>query len=631
MKSKISLFNQAVFKKNLTSGWVLWAGLLVLYILGIPVSMYGVLSEMSHFPMYNPESNVALSAVFQFTMITNVWFMLRTLVPIFAIAALFCAMHVFSYLFAARNSNMMHTYPVSRVSLFLTNFVSGILYLFVPLAAAAVLTLAVGASKGAVNAEVLKYYGIWLVVVLIENLFFFSMAVCVLMFVGNIIAVPALYLILNFLYEGCLFIAESMAQVVCYGLDNQATLGGFGVLTPMIYLRRVGIQYENAYENPGYTLQRIGVLPGYLAAAVLFAVIALVVYQKKHIETAGDVITVNWLKPIFRWGMALCTASLGALLLRYSFYSKSFVFILGSVAVIGMIVFFIAQMLLDRSIHVFTKRKIQECLLYTAVVCGCYFALDLDVAGLERKIPDADEIQAVLVQGGIQLLATEEEEISWVRDIHRQIIDAKKEFEHRAADKTEMTQYTYTETTQYTYFEYLLKDNSILRRRYEVPMDEEKESVYGQIMEYAGRKEVILKELFGIHYPEIEVYGGRWNTADTTAWGEEDPEISMQNDEIRISEADAKQLYEAIKQDVESGNVLADGRDTAAGIQCYGNLILEVRDEAGFLNVSNYGAISNYREHNLPKDGKTTIYVSDKFTCLLEKMRELGYLPKEES
>ena len=621
MKSKISLFNKAVFKKNLTGGWGLWAGLLVFYILVLPVSMYGVLSDMSSYQLYNPDSDVALPVLLRYTMITNVWEMLRAFVPFFAMAALFCAMHVFSYLFTGRNSNMMHTYPVSRISLFATNFVSGILDLFAPLVTAVVLTLAVGAFKGVVDAQVLKYYGIWLVVVFVENLFFYSMAVCVLMFVGNIIAVPVLYVILNFLYQGCMFIAESMIQTVCYGMENTASLSGFGVLTPIVYLRRVGLSHILEYENPDYRLQQTDVLPGYLAAAVLFAAIALVVYQKKHIETAGDVITVNWLKPIFRWGMAACTSALGALLLHDIFYAKSFVSILVSVAVIGIVVFFIAQMLLDRSIHVFTKRRIRECLLYTVLMCGFCIALDLDVPGLERRVPDTDEIVAVRMTGNIQLLATDQEEISWSRDIHSQIVDAKKEFERKAADRSERT--------QYISFEYLLKDNSIMRRRYEIPMSSEKESVFGQIESYAGREEVIFKELFGIHYPEITIYGGRWNTVDMS---DKDSMYAADN-EVRISEEDAKQLYEAVKQDVQEGHLSME-TDWNAGVytqKYYGELILEVRDEAGFLSVADYRAIRDYRNGYLSKDGNATISITEKFTCLLEKMKELGYLREKES
>lgn len=152
MKSKISLFNQAVFKKNLTRGWMLWAGLLVIYMWMLPMNAYNRLTEAFRYQNYGQGTDVALEAALPFIMTTSVWSVLRVLVPLFAMAALLCAMHVFSYLFTARNSNMMHTYPVTRVSLFFTNFISGFLSLFAPLVTAALVTLAVGAVQGAVFA-----------------------------------------------------------------------------------------------------------------------------------------------------------------------------------------------------------------------------------------------------------------------------------------------------------------------------------------------------------------------------------------------------------------------------------------------------------------------------------------------
>ena len=89
-----------------------------------------------------------------------------------------------------------------------------------------------------------------------------------------------------------------------------------------------------------------------------------------------------------------------------------------------------------------------------------------------------------------------------------------------------------------------------------------------------------------------------------------------------------------MKQDVADGNVRADGqwKDTkgTADIPYYGQLILDVRDEAGYYNTANYNVISEYRSQSAMKDGNTTISVDDRYTYLLKKMRELGYLTKKE-
>lgn len=626
MKSKISLFNKAVFKRNLTGGWCLWSAILLFYLLTLPVSMYGTLSDLIRY-----ETNIdgTLQETLKLSMISTIWGALEAYVPLFALAALLCAMFVFSYLFTGRNSNMMHTFPINRITLFATNYVTGLLFLMIPVTLSAVLTLGVGAVYGVLDALVVKHYLIWIVTVAVENIFFFSMAVCVLMFVGNMIAVPVMYLILNFLYDGCVLIVETMLSIVCYGLESYTFSSGmFGVLTPILYLaRRVGgnsrIELDGKFEE---AFRNMHVLPGYFVAAVFFVVIAIVVYEKKHIETADDVITVKWLKPIFRWGASVCTSALVALLLSSMFYTKSFWVILSIVIVTGLIVFFIAQMLLERSVHIFTKRKIQEGMIYTIIVCAFYVALDMDVAGLEKKVPSMDDIQAAKISGQLEMLSDDDEEIAFIHDIHRQIVDSRKEFKRSAQN--------YSRNSEYVSIDYLLKDNSILKRVYEIPCSDDDGSVSKQIWDYAQKPEIILKQFFGIHYPEIDVYGGTWKTYQS------DGSVSQ---EIRITETDAKQLYEAVVSDVNNRqmnpgyrteNVIEYTRGAVATakyeddeVKDIGHLTLDVRDEAGYLSVLDVRSILRYKDDNA-KDGKAFVSVDERDTCTIEKLQELGFMKK---
>ncbi len=610
MKSKTSLFNWAVWKRNLVGGWYLWAALLLLYIMMLPVSVYGTLSELFKYD-YTPGE---LSAMMENVMVSQVWRM-RSFVPFFAIVALLCAMYVFSYLFTARNSNMMHTYPVSRTSLFATNFASGMLVLLAPILIAFLLTLAVGLSMGAVNAFVCERYGLWLLTVFVENLFFYSLAVCVLMFVGNMIAVPVLYFILNFLYAGCMIIASAMLDVVCYGLNSNYFSyydALFSVLTPILCLRRVApdnIAGDGSLKN---LLENMKVLPGYFVAALLLIAAALITYRKKHIETAGDVITVGWLKPVFRWGTAVCTSALGALFISALSYQQSFPAILLGVAVIGILVFFTAQMLLERSVYVFSKRRVRECLVYTVVVCGCYLMLDTDILGIERKIPAADEVEAARIMGEISMLACDADEIDWIRDIHSQILRSKKEFQSAVADKNS--------DMSYVTIEYLLKNDSIIRREYIIPESKKAESVSEQIRAYGRRPDIALKQIFGIHYPQIQVYGGTWeNYTDDT------------NTQVRISQKDAEKLYAAIVQDVESGELdeVASRSDANAPTveateNVFGNLTLDIRDEAGYINAQLRSVLEIYHEQ-VRKDGTAYLSVDSRYTNVLRTLRELGY------
>ena len=42
------------------------------------------------------------------------------------------ALAVFSYLYSAKSTNMMHALPVNRLELYVTNYLSGLIFLIVP-------------------------------------------------------------------------------------------------------------------------------------------------------------------------------------------------------------------------------------------------------------------------------------------------------------------------------------------------------------------------------------------------------------------------------------------------------------------------------------------------------------------
>lgn len=54
------------------------------------------------------------------------------------------------------------------------------------------------------------------------------------------------------------------------------------------------------------------------------AAVALVLYRRRHLEGAGDVVTVRWVRPIFKYGMAFCFAlALGLFLYQFFGYNPA--------------------------------------------------------------------------------------------------------------------------------------------------------------------------------------------------------------------------------------------------------------------------------------------------------------------
>ena len=121
MPSKRSFFNRTLFRKNLSRFWPLWGGI---SLVGAMLPLYLMLAliqqaepiERQHFA----EGMYQLAAGF---------------VPAFTCCyAILCAMAVWGYLYNARAVGMMHTLPVDRTCLLVTNTLSGLAMVLIPYA-----------------------------------------------------------------------------------------------------------------------------------------------------------------------------------------------------------------------------------------------------------------------------------------------------------------------------------------------------------------------------------------------------------------------------------------------------------------------------------------------------------------
>lgn len=142
MQSKTSYFNAMLFRKNLTRFWPLW-GLASFVGALFPLA---VLLDMVHRGW-----NVLSAPDF-----TGMYYDAVSAVPVINLVyAALCAMAVWSYLYNARSVGLMHTLPIRREGLFLTNFLSGLSMTLIPYAVTGVLCVVVCLlAAGAIG-----YYG----------------------------------------------------------------------------------------------------------------------------------------------------------------------------------------------------------------------------------------------------------------------------------------------------------------------------------------------------------------------------------------------------------------------------------------------------------------------------------------
>lgn len=215
MQSKTSYFNATLFRKNLTRFWPLW-GLASFVGALFPLA---VLLDMVHRGW-----NVLSAPDF-----TGMYYDAVSAVPVINLVyAALCAMAVWSYLYNARSVGLMHTLPIRREGLFLTNFLSGLSMTLIPYAVTGVLCVVVSLCGGAFDA---KGLAVTVLAVLGESFFYFSSATFVAFITGNAFAMPPLYALLHFLAVLLDWLISSFAQGFIFGFSTYYT-GGGGVALP---------------------------------------------------------------------------------------------------------------------------------------------------------------------------------------------------------------------------------------------------------------------------------------------------------------------------------------------------------------------------------------------------------------
>ena len=406
MRSVTSYFNPTLYRKNLARFWPLWTAWTVLWLFLMPLNLLNdwrtrsLTGEEGLYRFYRECLNLN-------TFLTD---------SMIALGLVYCAlvvMAVYGYLFNHRSAAALHALPLRRESLFITNFLSGFTFIALPhvvvyLLTALVIFTTLSATLSAVALSCL-FQGFWMG---LGALFFlYSFAVFCAQFTGNVLALPAFYAILNVLVVGMYTLCTEMANQIFYGgwpLVGQPRW--VELFTPVYALSeacrwtRVPIRdvWDTERKAPVFkalmtAFEDPALVAGYVVAGIALAGVALLLYRRRHIETAGDVVSVKAVRPIFWVGVSVCAGLCGGIVTSAFFgWLHNEILMLLSVAVWAVVGYFAAEMLLQKSFRVL-KKGWKGCVLTTAVlvllVAGCL----ADVFGIETWVPEAEEVEGITV------------------------------------------------------------------------------------------------------------------------------------------------------------------------------------------------------------------------------------------
>lgn len=459
MKSRTSLCNAAILKRTLRKGLPLWGTYLLIWLVIFPISFYSA----GRWNQFLEIEDQILSLTAYGSHIFGFFYGLAS------------ACLVFSWLYKSRSANFFGALPVSRSNLFFTHYLAGLLFAMVPQLLIVLVCLPVGFSWGAAGAMV-RDLSVWFSITTLTYLFYYSFAVLLAMIVSNLIALPLLYGILNFTAVVLEVLTRDLMEYCVYGLSSTGSLI-FKWLSPFYYfvMDGNGMDVTSVWSASGRTLTAYRLSnwkPVLVLAAVgvAFAAIAFFLHKGRRMESAGDVIAIRHLKPVFLYGFTLgCAVVLGYLLVNVlipsalgteHFWGITLCLLAG--ATLG---YFVGQMLLHKSMRVLRREHLLRWGLVCAVIFAAMLCVRLDITGYAAYIPETQEIQrASLGYGGD--LSDDPWFIEQVRNFHQDCIDQQEAIEARGADSYNTR----------TYLSYELADGTLVERQYLIPCEAEQYS-----------------------------------------------------------------------------------------------------------------------------------------------------------
>ena len=567
MRSGTSFFNSTLYRKTMLRFWPLWVAYGLMWLFLLPFNLLNNYFSMRGASVSSVE--LANRLVEYARDIPNT---LQFGVFVACGYGVLCAMAVFGYLYNNRSACMMHALPLRRETLFGTQYLAGLSFVLLPNLVVAGITLAVELPLVAQECwgTSLASLGIWLLVQSGVCLFFFSFASFCAMFTGHILALPAFYGILNMLAYVLNMLINIVLSDFFFGFSMHSGRGSAlaQILTPIWPLTEA-VEWDPVQETVNgitattgeWYLLSPGTVAAYAAAGVVLAVLALLVYRKRQVESAGDVVSVRLVRPVFLYGVAFCSGLCFGVYTTAFFGWRNRLSLAVCVVVWAVVGYFVAQMLLCKSFRVLKYWKgAAASFVVMAVLC---VACLTDVMGITAWAPQADEVVSIDVDCRInypydsgnstQVNVTDREQIAQIVALHQAIVD------HR--DTVDSSSSHYQSGDDYTYLDviYTLSDGSTVERDYmDIPIQKsdlnQEGTVTWALSQIAQDRDMVAAMYRFDQYEQyrlVEVYLDRAGTRS----GQTDLDTSQPYYLEGASNTQLKELWQAMRTDFDAGTI----------------------------------------------------------------------------
>lgn len=305
------------------------------------------------------------------------------------------------------------------------------------------------------------------------------------------------------------------------------------------------------------------ILAAYALAGLVIALIALLLYRTRKSEMTGSTVAFPWAVPVFKYGVAFCTAvSLGQFLYYFLFGqyrssgNDSLPGTILCMAAAGLVGYFVAEMLIKKSFRVFrTGAKGAAIVSLALVLLGVTMSFDL--TGYEKRVPDESEIESVYYtfSGMTNVTTDDADTIRRLTAAHQAIVKNRNE-QARIADAWDADTLSQSDHDDIEPFSlrltYYLKDGSQLSRSYSLYLRRSDltvpSSATARVNALYMCRESVLRRVLGYG---CEHLGDTPRFLDSYCYYYDE---NSNTKDYALTAAQAEQVYAALMQDVQDSD-----------------------------------------------------------------------------
>ncbi|MCT4542084.1 MAG: DUF6449 domain-containing protein [Vallitalea sp.] len=320
------------------------------------------------------------------------------------------AILLFRYLRKEKSYTTIHSYPYNRIQLLNSHILAGIVLLFIPLAIVIFIVMPMNDGQNINNMIIIN----WFVRVFINSLIIFTTSVLVGVIVGTSVCQLIVTCILLLLPMGLYLTIEDLLLLFIFGMGSFSD----------------NVDYMSPLFLPSMDGFSLGLC---IICIIILYILAIHFYNKRPLEKITDIICINSLKKVFKYGVTFCCMLLSGIAYSYWFSTNHSLLRFFVGGIVGSVVgYFISEILLQKKLKVHKEYK--GLLVYIVVVSIIILGVDMDILGYETRIPSISQVKSVEFSPSNiyrrdhkKHICKEKENIQDIINLHKQIISDRIE------------------------------------------------------------------------------------------------------------------------------------------------------------------------------------------------------------